>query len=175
MALEYQQMFKKWFGTATPIAGAKAKGTLTFTGIPVVAETVTVGTDVYEFVAAAEDVSDPTYIPVVLGVTLTADNAVTKLALEISSNSLLVDAVANTTADTVLVIARTMGSEGNSIALATNCTKASFGEDVDALSGGAYATPVSCAAFIILDGVWYIADAPVTKYTIGGWKSATPA
>lgn len=175
MALEYKQFHKKWFSTTTPISGAKAKGTLTFTGVPVAAETVTIGTDVYELVAAAEDVSDPTYTPVILGATFTADNAVTKLAEAISSNSLVVDAVGNTTADTVLVVARLVGSEGNDIALATDCTNASWGEDVVALSGGAYATPVNCAAFIIIDGVWYIADKPVTKYTVGGWKSATPA
>jgi hypothetical protein len=172
MALEYKQFHKKWFSTATPVAGAKATGTLTFTGIPVAAETVTIGTEVYEFVAAAEDVSDPTYTPVILGATFTADNAVTQLALEISSNSPLFDAVANTTADTVLVVARKVGSEGN-VASTTTCTNASWGAET--LEGGAYATPVNCPAFIIISGVWYIADAPVTKYTVGGWKSATPA
>jgi hypothetical protein len=170
--MEYTQFFKKWFSTSTPIAGAKARGTLTFTGIPVVTETVTIGTTVYEFVAAAEDVASPTNTPVVLGTTLTADNAVTELAEAISSNDLLVDAVANTTDDTVLVVARVIGSEGNDIASTQTCTNATWGHAH--LENGAYATPVNCAAFIILDGVWYIAEAPVNKYTEGGWKSATP-
>ena len=169
---EYVQFFKKWFASATPVSGAKATGTLTFTGIPVVAETVTVGENVYEFVAVAGDVADPTNIPVVLGVTLTADNAVTVLALEISSNSALVDAVANTTTDTVLVVARKLGTEGN-VASTQTCTNATWTDDT--LTGGVYATPVSCSAFIIIDEVWYVAENPVTKYTIGGWKSATPA
>ncbi|MDD4779003.1 MAG: hypothetical protein PHT02_00170 [Tissierellia bacterium] len=289
--MEYTQFFKKWFSTATPLAGVKASGTLTisgvvsdtqtvtigtnvyefdidntytagriqvnvadlrnqatstltFTDIPIVTETVTVGSgddaEVYEFVAAAGDVADPANIPVVLGATLTADNAVTKLAEAISANSALVDATFSTEDDTVIIVADVRGTAGNSIATTETCTNASWtgetlaggldtitasnavtalvasitandayvtaadgandtvvvtykwvGTDGNAiattetmangafghahLEGGVYATPVNCSAFIIIEGVWYIADAPVTKYTLGGWKSATPA
>jgi len=105
----------------------QATGTLTFTGVPVAAETVTVGTEVYELVAAAEDIAVPTNIPVVLGVTLTADNAVTKLAEAISANSAIVDAVGNTTADTVVLVADVKGTAGNSIDTTTTCSNATFG------------------------------------------------
>lgn len=218
----------------------EAQGTITFTGVVLAGQTVTIGTEVYEFVAVAGDIADPANIPVVMGADMSADNAVTQLGLEISSNSAIVDAVANTTTDTVLVIADAKGVAGNTIASTTTCINASFaavtligglatitapsavtalvaaitandayvtavdgaldtvvvtykwvGTDgnsitttetmangafaVATLTGGVYATPVNCAAFIILDNVWWIADAPVSKYTLGGWKSATPS
>ncbi len=291
---EYVQFYKKWFGDAHPIAGVKATatltisnvvsdtetvtigtnvyefdindtytegriqvdvadlrneaiGTLTFKGIPIVTETVTLGSDetaeVYEFVAAAEE-ADPANIPVVLGTTLTADNAVTKLAEAINENSALVTATFDTDDDVVRISAIVKGTAGNSIAVAETCTNATFGAEVTTLAGGldtitaanavtalvsainenetlvtatdgendtvvlkynwvgtegndiavsetldngtwgagvtklstgVYATPVNCSAFIIIDGTWWIADEPVTKYTEGGWKSATPA
>lgn len=285
--MEYTQFFKKWFSSDTPVAGVKANGTLTisgvvsdaetvtigsntyefdinnsitsgnikvdiadlrnqatgtltFSGIPVVTQTVVIGgTETYEFVAATGDVQVGN-IAVVLGETLTADNAVTKLAEAINANSILVTGVSSTTADTVVVTAIVKGTAGNSITTTETCTNASWGGAtlsggvntvtasngvtalVDAindndtivsaadgagdtvvvsyfvagtdgnslattetmsngafgsatLANGVYATPVNCPAFIVISGVWYIADAPVTKYTTGGWKSATPA
>ena len=118
----------------------KAKATLTYSGIPVVAETVTLGAaatiEVYEFVADAEDIADPANIPVVLGTTLTADNAVTLLAEAINANSALVTAVASVMADTVILTAKTGGTGANALPIATTATKASFGAGVTTLSGG---------------------------------------
>ena len=48
----------KWFSEAAPTVPKKSTATLTFDGIPVVAEVVVVGTEVYEFVAAAANVAD---------------------------------------------------------------------------------------------------------------------
>lgn len=287
MALEYTQFFKKWFAESAPVAGVKANGTLTisgvvsdtqtvtigttvyefdindtitagrikvdvanlrnnatgtltFNGVPVAAETATIGTEVYEFVAVAEDIAVPTNIAVVLGTTLTADNAVTKLAEAINANSELVTATSDEEANTVVVSAIVKGTAGNAIDSTETCTNAAWGaaklaggldtitatnavaalvEAINAndpnvtavdgagdtvvikynwvgtdgnsitttesmtngawghghLENGVYATPVKCPAFIIIDGVWYIADAPVSKYTEGGWKSATPS
>jgi hypothetical protein len=98
------EITKKWYAESAPQNAKEARATLTFSDIPVAAETVIIGDETYEIVAAAEDIADPANIPVVLGATMTADNAVTKLAEAISANSALVDAVGNTTADTVLVI-----------------------------------------------------------------------
>jgi hypothetical protein len=134
-----------------------ARATLTFIGVPVAAETVTIGSgddaEVYELVAAAEDVADPANIPVVLGTTLTADNAVTKLALEISSNSELVDAVASTTNDTVLLVAKAGGIGANTMAVATTCTNASFGVGVTTLSGGADTISATDAATLLKNAI----------------------
>lgn len=118
----------------------EATGTLTFEGVPVVADTVTLGSgddaEVYEFVAAAEDITDPTNIPVVLGTTLTADNAVTKLAEAINKNSALVTAAFDIVDDVVGISAIVKGTAGNSIAVAETCTNATFGAEVTTLAGG---------------------------------------
>lgn len=219
--------------------------TLTFADVPVVTNTVTLGsgdnTEIYEFVAAAEDVQEGN-IPVVLGETLTAENAVAELAEAINTNSALVTAVADDEAGTVVVTAIVRGTAGNSIGTTDTCANADWGDttlkggldtitaanavtalvaSINAndeyvtasdgndgkvvvkckyvgtdgnsitvsetlangewedgatkLSTGVSATPVNCPAFIIIDGTWWIADSPVTKYTEGGWKSATPS
>ena len=172
---QYKQMFRKWFSLAAPVNAVKANATLTFTSGVTAGEVVTIGNEVYEFVAVAGDIDSPTNIPVVLGVTLTADNAITKIAEAISANSAIVDAVGNTTADTVLVVNNLVGTEGNEVAVSTDCVAASWGEDVTNLSGGRYATPAMTSCFIIIDGVWYIASNPVSKWDTTGWKSATPS
>jgi len=165
--------YKPWFA-GNPTNANKASATLTFSGVVVAAEIVTIGDEIFEFVAAAEDVSDPTHIPVVVAADLTADNAVTKLGLEISSNSLLVDAVASIVNDTVLLVVDNVGTESNSIAISTTCTNATFGVDVTTLSGGTYATPCNAsAAIIVIDNTIYYTDKPCSKYTEDAWYSCT--
>jgi hypothetical protein len=135
------QLQEKWFSEEHPTNPHKATATLTFEGIPVVTETVTIGgTEVYEFVATADNVQKGN-IAVVLGETLTADKAVTELAKAINANSELVTAVASTTDDTVVVEYKTIGTEGNDVAVAETCTSASWGDDVAKLSGGSLGTP----------------------------------
>ena len=163
--------YKPWFA-GTPTNAKKSTATLTFSGAVIVAETVIIGTEVYEFVAVAGGIADPANIPVVVGVDLTADNAVTQLALEISSNSSLVDAVPNTTTDTVLLIFDNVGTESNSIAISTTCTNGTFGVGVTTLLGGQYATPCNTSAgLIVLDGTIYYTDKPASKWTEDAWYS----
>ena len=118
----------------------KANATLTYLSVPVVTKTITLGAaatiEIYEIVAAADEVTDPDNIPVVLGTTLTAANAVTKLAEAINSNSALVSAVANTTDGKVVITALAGGTGANTLAIATTETNASFGVGVTTLSGG---------------------------------------
>lgn len=163
---------KQWF-VGTPVNAEYARATLTYSGTPVAAEVVTIGgIEIYEFVEAAEDIAEVGNIPVILGATPTADNAVTKLAEAISSNSALVDAVASTQADTVLMVARLLGTEGNDITVETDAANASFGQDVENLSGGLYATPCKASmAMIEIGGVKYITSKPVDKWTTDGWSS----
>jgi len=40
-------------------------------------------------------------------------------------------------------------------------------------TGGQYATPVATPAIMIISGVVYVADTPVMKNTLGGWKKGT--
>ena len=141
MAYGTLQLQEKWFSEEHPTNPHKATATLTFEGIPAVTETVTIGgTEVYEFVATADNVREGN-IAVVLGETLTADKAVTELAKAINANSELVTAVASTTDDTVVVEYKTIGTEGNDVAVAETCTNASWGDDVAKLSGGSLGTP----------------------------------
>ena len=171
---EYVQFYKKWFSESTPVNAVKAKATLTFSDVVVAAETVTIEGQVFEFVAVAGDIADPANIPVVVGATLTADNAVTKLAEAINANSTLVTAVEDTDDDTCIITYILVGTEGNDISVATTCTNATFGVDVSLLSGGQYATPAMTACFIKISGVWYITNSPVDKWDEEGWYSATP-
>lgn len=135
------QLQEKWFSEEHPTNPHKATATLTFKGIPVVAETVTIGgTEVYEFVATAENVQEGN-IAVVLGETLTADKAVEELAKAINANSVLVTAVASKEDDTVVVEYKTIGTDGNDVAVAEDCTNASWGDDVEKLSSGSLGTP----------------------------------
>jgi hypothetical protein len=158
---------KKWF-SGTPQNAVKASGTLTMTGIPVVTEIVTVGTDVYEIVADAGDIADPSYIPVALGVTLTADNAVTKLAEAINANSTVLTAVADTDDDTVVLTYNLVGTEGNAVVTTTDFTNGDWG--AASLADGQYATPCKTSmAMIEISGTKYLAINPVDKYTESGW------
>lgn len=170
MALEYTQFFKKWFSNSTPLAGVKATGTLTFTGVVADGQTVTIGSEVYEFDVDSSVTDGNITVDVSGGVT--ASDAVTALVATITANSTIVTAV-DGTGDTVVVTYNWVGTDGNSIATTETCTNGSWGDTT--LKTGQFATPVNCPAFIILSGVWYIAESAVTKYTEGGWKSATPS
>jgi hypothetical protein len=150
----------------------RATATLTFIGIPVAAETVTIGAgediEVYEFVADAEDIADPANIPVVLGETFTADAAVTELADAVNSSSLLVDAVSDTDDDTVLFTAKVGGTGANTTAVSTTATNASFGVDVTTLSGGANTVSAADAASVLADAINANENEVVTAEADGG-------
>lgn len=111
-----------------------AEGTLTFTGVPVAGQTVTIGSDVFEFCVASSE----SHIAVVLGATFTADNAVTMLANEINTHSTVVTAIANTDLDTVVVTAINDGTAANATITTETCTNASWGSAT--LTGGTTAT-----------------------------------
>lgn len=173
----YRELYfqKKWFDEASPINPKAASATLTFDGAVVAAETVTIGEKVFEFVAAAVDVAEGTDYAVVVGATLTADNAVTKLADAINANLTDVVAVKDTTKDTCTITYKTVGTEGNSVTVETDCTKASFGEEVTKLSGGQYGTPCPVVDTIVYATPYYYwCDQEGGESTVS-WKSFTPA
>lgn len=175
MAYGTLQLQEKWFSEEHPTNPHKATATLTFDGIPVVAETVTIGTEVYEFVAAAANVADEDNIAVVLGETLTADKAVTELAKAINANSELVTAVASTTDDTVVVEYKTIGTEGNDVAVAETCTNASWGADVAKLFGGSLGTPSMLRNVVVYASPYYYWCEKEGSESTVVWKRFTPA
>lgn len=104
------------------------------------------------------------------GVDCTATNAVTAIVAVTDS----FDGVTLTdgTGDTVVVTNILVGTEGNDVASTETMANGAFG--ATKLAGGLYATPVRCATFKIISGVWYIAEKAVDKWDTAGWKSATP-
>lgn len=150
----YQEWYLKtrWFDESAPTNKAKATGVLTFSGIPVVSQTVTIGSDVFEFVASAGDVQVGN-IAVALGGTLTADNAVTVLTSEINAHSTKVVAVGSTTNDTVTLTAINYGDEQNSIATTETCSNASFAQTT--LTGGCWSTPCPEVNTIVKDETYH--------------------
>ena len=167
-------MQKKWFFEDSPTNPHKSTATLTFEGNPVVTQTVTIGTEVYEFVAAAEDAQEGN-IAVVLGETLTADKAVEELAKAINANSALVTAVASTTDNTVVVEYKTIGTDGNDVAVAETCTNASWGADVAKLSGGSLGTPSMLRNVIVYASPYYYWCEKEGSESTVVWKRFTPA
>ena len=165
---------KKWFSEISPTNPHKSTATLTFKGIPVVTETVTIGgTEIYEFVAAG-NVQEGN-IAVVLGETLTADKAVEELAKAINANSELVTAVASKTDDTVVVEYKTIGTEGNDVTVTEDCSNASWGADVAKLSSGSLGTPSMLRNVIVYASPhYYWCEKEGSESTVV-WKKFIPA
>ena len=175
--MAYRELYfqKKWFSEVSPVNPKAATATLTFDGAVVAAETVTIGGKVFEFVADANDVAEGTDYAVVVGATLTADNAVTKLANAINANLTDVVAVEDTTKDTCTITYKAVGTEGNAVTVATTCTNASFGEGVTKLSGGQYGTPCPVVDTIVYTSPYYYwCDVAGNKDDVS-WKRFTPA
>ena len=113
-------------GTATgDVVGVKATGTVTFTGLPVADETITVNAIVYTFKAAA---ATATQITIGADATATASNAASK----IEANDTAVDA--SNVAGVLTITAAATGEYGNAITLAETATNTAVSGAT--LSGG---------------------------------------
>lgn len=113
-------------GIATgDVVGVKASGTITFTGLPVADETITVRGVAYTFKASA---SSATEITIGADATETAENTVAK----INANDALLDAV--NVAGVVTVSAANTGEYGNAYTLAESATNTAVSGAT--LSGG---------------------------------------
>ena len=172
----YQEWYlkEKWFSDSSPKNPKKATAILTFTDAVVVGETVTIGNEIYEFVADEENVTEGN-IPVVVGSTLTADNAVEKLTDTINANSAIVTATFDKTKDTCTIYYKKIGTEGNVIEIAANCTNANFGAGVTKLSGGQFGTPCPEVNTLIKDSdCYYLCTKEGNKSNVE-WKRFTLA
>lgn len=127
--------FSPWWvavAAAPPAAAAtRASGTITFAGLPVADETVTIGDEVFTFKAAAVD-------PFEVTIGADANGTAANLAAAINADSTYATAAAP--ANIVTVTARTPGTAGNTIDLAEAATNVTVsGADltgaVDALIG----------------------------------------
>jgi len=104
--------------------------------------------------------------------TITATNAVTALVTSINANDEVVLA-ADGDEDTVVVTAKYVGTEYNSIA--TTETMANGAWASETLTGGGYATPCNASsAVIVVDNTIYFTDKPCTKWTEDAWYSVSP-
>lgn len=139
----------KWFSAASPVNPKKATGTLTFTGVVADGETVTIGSEIYEFKTSGNAGVGKIKVDVSGGVT--ASDAVTALVAAITANSAIVDAV-DGAGDTVVVTYKTVGTDGN-VASTETCVNASWGNTT--LTGGQYGTSCSEVNTIVADGTYY--------------------
>ena len=113
-------------GTATgDVTGVKSTGTVTFTGLPVADETITVNAIVYTFKVSA---STATQITIGADATATASNAASK----IEANDTAVDA--SNVAGVLTITAAATGEYGNAITLAKTATNTAVSGAT--LSGG---------------------------------------
>lgn len=173
MAYGTLHLQEKWFSESSPKNPHKASATLTFEGTVADGETVTVGSEVYEFKASGNAGTGKIKVDVSSGVT--ADIAVVKLKDAINANSALVTAVASTADDTVVVEYKTIGTEGNDIGVSTTATNASWGEDVLTLKGGSFGIPCPMKNIVVYATPYYYwCDQEGGELTVS-WKRFTPA
>lgn len=162
----------KWFSSVHPVNPKGATGTLTFGDVVADAQTVTIGTEVYEFKTSGNASTGKIKVDVSGGVTAPA--AVTALVAAITANSTLVNAV-DGEGDTVVVTAKIVGTSGNDITIATTCANASWGEKVTKLANGQFGTPCSQKDVIVRDDDYYYwCEKEGGKSTVV-WKRFTPA
>ena len=161
----------KWFSSVHPVNPKGATGTLTFDGVVADAQTVTIGTEVYEFKTSGDAGTGKIKVDVSGGVTAPA--AVTALVTAITANSTLVNAV-DGEGNIVVVTAKIVGTSGNDITIATTCANASWGEEVTKLANGQFGTPCSQKDVIVRDdNYYYWCEKEGGKSTVS-WKMFAP-
>jgi hypothetical protein len=175
MAIKTLQLQPKWFSDVSPKNPKKATATLAFTGNVADAQTVTIGTEIYEFKTSGNAGTGKIKVDVSEGVT--AEDAVEALATAINATSALVDAmpVSDEEQDVVILNYKKVGTEGNAIAISTTATNASFGEGVTKLSGGQLGTPCSLRDVVVyVEPFYYWCEKEGSDHTVS-WKRFTPA
>ena len=121
----------------TPVNGVQATGTLTFSGAVSDGETVTIGTDVYEF----DDDSSVTAGNIAVDVSggATASDAVTALVSAITASGDGTYTGADGTGDTVDITNVVYGTVGNAVATTETCANGAWGATT--LESGVDGTP----------------------------------
>ena len=166
MSQNFTEFYKPWFAS-TPVnakkssttIGAGVDGVVTITSAVVGTE----GNSISIQVALGVGVSVP------LSAVLTGNDILVTLGTDGAS---VLDATKNTalliaSAISALTVVVATKSGSGATALGTIVAKKS-------LTGGQFATPAMTQGFIIIAGVWYITNKPVSKFDESGWYSATP-
>jgi hypothetical protein len=178
MAFKEFYLQPKWFDEATPTNPKKASATLTISDDVSNGETITIGTDVFEFRTAGSAGTGNIKVDISGAGDTASDKAAAKLVAAINANSTLVDAVASKDDDKndiVVVTYKTVGTEGNSVAVAETMTDGSWGTGVTKLSGGQWGTPCPVVDTIVhVDSYYYWCDIAGNKDDVS-WKIFTPA
>ncbi len=177
MAFKEFHLQPKWFDEATPTNPKKASATLTLTNTVSNAETVTVGTTVFEFRTSGNAGTGRIKVDISGEGNTAPDKAAAKLVATINANSILVDAVASkddNEKDIVVVTYKNVGTEGNSVAVAETMANGSWGTDVTKLSGGQYGTPCPMNNIIVYASPYYYVCVEAGNKTDVAWKIFTP-
>jgi hypothetical protein len=121
----------------TPVNAVQATGTLTFSDAVSDGETVTIGTDTYEF-DTDESVTEGNILVDVSG-GATASDAVTALVSAITASGDGTYSGADGAGDTVVITYGTYGTTGNSVATTETCANGAWGATT--LESGVNGTP----------------------------------
>lgn len=171
----FEQLQSKWFDESAPQNAKKATATLTFSGTVSDGQTVTIGSDVYEFDTAATSTITAGHIRINVNAAQTASAAVTALVAAITGNTSSKVTASDGTGDTVVVTAKALGPSGNDIAVSTDATNGTWGTDVTALSGGQWATPCKAVGTLVKDTTYYYVCTTEGNISDTVWKRFTLA
>lgn len=156
---------KQGFGTA--VNAVAAAGTLTFSGVVADAQTVTIGSEVYEFKTSGDAAEGNIKVDVAGGVTAPA--AVTALVAAITGHTASVVTAVDGAGDTVVVTAKVKGVSGNAIATTETCTNGSWGA-AHLASGVDGTVGVKGAILVDADKIYIATD--VNTIADANWKYA---
>lgn len=160
------ELLKKWFAESAPTNAKSATGTLTISGVVADAQTVTIGSEIYEFKTSGNAGAGKIKVDVSGGVTASA--AVTALVTAITANSTIVTAV-DGTGDTVVVTAKLVGTEGNSIASTKVMTNGSWGVPTT-LEGGQMGTPCPIPFTYVTDTTYIYTNIAPNTIRDANWR-----
>lgn len=147
-----------YHGDGPAVNAVAAAGTLTFTGVVSDAETVTIGTDVYEFKTSGSAGAGKIKVDVSGGVTAPA--AVTALVAAITGNTSSVVSAVDGAGDTVVVTAKIKGASGLAYATTETCANGAWGHAH--LEGGIDGTVGKKGYILVESGKLWIATADNT-------------
>lgn len=178
--MAYRELYfqKKWFSEVSPVNPKAATATLTITDTVSNGETITIGTDVFEFRTTGSAGAGKIKVNISGAGDTASDKAAAKLVAAINANSTLVESEASkddNEKDIVVVTYKNVGTKGNSVAVAETMTNGSWGTDVTKLSGGQYGTPCPVVDTIVYTSPYYYwCDVAGNKDDVS-WKRFTPA
>ena len=165
MSQNFTEFYKPWFAN-TPVnavkasinIGAGADGVITM-------HSDLVGTEGNDFTITVSDggANDCAMSASILGTDITVILGKTVAALAPTKNTAILVGAAINALESVNAVYSGTGATSLAIAIAT----ANF-------TGGIYATPAKTQGFIQINGTWYIAMKPISKWEESGWMIAVP-